>query len=250
MIKNIVPQSDRVGESARVATPAILLRQFYYFVFAVIIAALVIAGFTPRLNEHLLHSPTPLPFILYVHAAVFMSWIVLFMLQSGLIAAEHVNLHRKVGMFGFVLGVTLAIIGVATVIVMARFRERHGHSDGAPFLILSLNDMLEFSIFFGLAMYWRKRSEFHRRLLFIATCALTGPAFRRLIPNSSPDQWMYVGVDGLLLLGLIGDWIVSKRLHPVYLYGFPAALAGHWFAMYVYLSGAPLWLSIGHWLIR
>jgi hypothetical protein len=241
MIKNI--------EGAMVE-PAILLRRFYYFVFAVIIAVLVVGGFAPRLDEHLLHSPTPLPSILYVHAAVFMGWIILFMLQSALIAAEHVNLHRKVGMLGFVLGVTLAITGVATVIVMAKFRDRHGHSDGASFLVLSLNDMLQYSIFFGLAIYWRKKSEFHRRLLFLATCALTGPAFRRLMPNASPDQWIYVGIDVLILVGLAGDWLINKRLHPVYLYGFPAALVGQWFAMYLHLSGSPAWLAIGHWLIR
>jgi hypothetical protein len=237
-------------EGAMATGAAILLRRFYYFVFAVIIAVLVIAGFAPRLDEHLLHSPIALPSILYVHAAVFMGWIILFMVQSALIAAEHVNLHRKVGVLGFVLGVTLAITGVATVIVMAKFRDRHGHSDGAPFLVLSLNDMLQYSAFFGLAIYWRRKSQFHRRLLFLATCALTGPAFRRLIPNVSPDQWIYVGIDVLMLVGLAGDWIVNKRLHPVYLYGFPAALFGQWFAMYLDLSGSPVWLEIGHWLIR
>ena len=229
--------------------PAALLGRYYYFLLALIIAAVVAVGFHARLDRYLLHSPTPLPLILYVHAAVFTSWVLLFVFQTALIGTGRVKLHRKVGVFGFVLGVTVAIIGFATAIVMARFRARPGHADGVPFLILTLNDMVAYSLFFGLAIYWRKKPEFHRRLMFIATCALTSAAVRRLLPNSAPDQWIYVGVDALILLGLGGDWIVNKRIHPVYLYGFGAALLFQLMAMYLYLSGSPAWLAIGHWLI-
>jgi len=229
--------------------PAPLVGRAFYFILALIIATGVAAGFHPRLERYLLHSPTPLPLILYVHAAVFTGWVILFVLQSALIGIGRVKLHRKVGVFGLVLGVAVAIIGFATAIVMARFRAQPGHADGVPFLVLTLNDMIEYSIFFALAIYWRKKPEFHRRLMFIATCTLTSAAVRRLLPNSAPDQWIYVGVDALILLGLGGDWIINKRLHAVYLYGFAAALLGQLIAMYLYLSGSPAWLAIGHWLI-
>jgi hypothetical protein len=229
--------------------PVILLGRFYYCILALIIAALVVAGFEPRLNAHLLHSPTPLPLILYVHAAVFASWIILFMLQTALIATGRVKLHRKVGVLGFVLGVTLAITGVATIILMARFRAQPGHPDGTPFMALSLNDMLEYSIFFGLAIYWRKKSEFHRRLMYIATCTLMSLAVGRVLPNNTPEQWIYVGIDALILLGLGRDWILNKRIHPVFLYGLPAAVLGQLIALHLFLTRSPAWMAIAHWLI-
>jgi hypothetical protein len=248
MIKIVVSKSDPVGKGAAASRPAILLDRFYYFILAVIIAAVVVKGFGPTLNERLLHPLTPVPFILYFHAAVFTSWVILFMLQTALIGTRRVKLHRKVGVLGFVLGVTLAITGVATVIVMARFRTQP-HPFGTPSLAIALNDMAEYSIFFGLAIYWRKKPEFHRRLMFIATCTLTSAAFVRLMPPDSPVEWMYVGVDVLILLGLGRDWIVNKRVHPAYLYGLPAALLGQSLALYLYLSRSPAWLVIAHWLI-
>jgi hypothetical protein len=231
------------------ARPATLLGRPFYFILALIIATVVVAGFGPKLDARLLHPPSPRPSILYFHAAIFTSWVILFMLQTALVATGNVKLHRKVGMLGFALGVTLAITGVATAIVMIRFHTRYGHPDPAPFLGVSLNDMVEYGFFFGLAIYWRKKSEFHRRLMFIATCTLMSAAIGRLIPASLPVEWIYVGVDVLILLGLGRDWIVDKRIHPVYLYGLPAALLGQLIALYLDLSGSSVWLTIAHRLI-
>lgn len=231
------------------ARPATLLGRSFYFMLALVIATVVVAGFGPKLDVRLLHPSSPRPPILYFHAAVFTSWIILFMLQAALIATGNVKLHRKVGVLGFALGVTLAITGVATAIAMTRFHTLEGHPDPSPFLSISLNDMIEYSFFFGLAIYWRKRSEFHRRLMFIATCTLMSAAVGRLMPASLPLQWIYVGVDALILFGLVCDWIINKRLHPVYLYGLPAALLGQAIAMYLYLSGSPAWSAIAHRLV-
>jgi hypothetical protein len=253
MTKFVVSKSDQVGEGA--AAPgatatkaAILLDRFYYFILAVIIATVVVKGFGPTLNQRLLHPRIPPPFMLHFHAAVFASWIILFLLQTALIGSGRMKLHRKVGVLGFVLGVTVAITGVATTIVMAKFHTQP-HPFGTSSLIIPLTDMLEYSIFFGLAVYWRKKSEFHRRLMFIATCTLTSAAFVRLMPKDAAVEWIYVGVDVLILLGVGRDLIVNKRIHPVYLYGLPAALLGQSIALYLYLSGSPAWLTIAHWLI-
>ena len=45
--------------------------------------------------------------------------------------------------------------------------------------------MTAFTVPFALAVYWRRKLEFHRRLFLIATCALTSAAFARL-PFSLP----------------------------------------------------------------
>ena len=58
-----------------------------------------------------------------------------------------------------------------------------------------------------------------------------------------------VGVDALILLGVGRDWMVARRVHPVYLYGLPAIIAGQAIAMYLYLSNAPACLAIAHGLV-
>ena len=228
------------------------LARFSYFILALIITTVVVAGFGQTINARLLHPPSPRPSIIYFHAVVFMGWVILFVLQTALIATDNVKLHRKLGMLGFALGITVPIMGVATTIVNMRFSKLTSRLDPAPFLAISLNDMIAFSILFGLAIYWRKKSDWHRRLMFIATCTLTSAAvLRLLLPTSleSPIKWSYVGVDALILLGLARDWIVNKRIHPVYLYSLPAVLLAQLIALHLYLSGSPVWIAIADRLV-
>jgi hypothetical protein len=233
----------------RAANP---LARYSYFILGLIIATIVVAGFSQTFNARLLHAPSPRPPIVYIHVAVVASWIILFLLQSALIATGNVKLHRKVGLLGFALGVTLAITGVAVSIVSLRLYTRPGHSDPAPFLAIFLNDMIQYSAFFGLAIYWRKKPEFHRRLMFIATCTLLSAPMIRLLPMDldSRNEWIYVGVDALILLGWARDWMINKRIHPVYLYGLPAALLGQLIALHLDLSPSPTWMAIAHRILR
>jgi len=229
--------------------PAHRLDRSFYFVLALIVAGVVSSGFGRTIGARLIHPPSPRPALLYIHAAVFASWILLFIAQTGLIATRNVRLHRKLGVLGLALGVSMPIVGVATAIELGRLRVQHGDTGAGSALVISLFDMIAFTIPFGLAAYWRRRSDFHRRLMLIATCALTSAAIGRLIPQSWPDEWIYVGVDALIFLSVGRDLVVTKRLHPVYRYGIPALLFGQTITMYLDLSGSPGWLAFAHKLI-
>lgn len=86
--------------------------------------------------------------------------------------------------------------------------------------------MVAFSVPFGLSMHWRKKPELHRRLILIATCSLTAAAFGRFPSTLMPHHWFYAGVDFLLLLGVLRDLVVTKRVHPVYVYALPLLALG------------------------
>ncbi|HEX2712019.1 MAG TPA: hypothetical protein VHM88_07325, partial [Candidatus Acidoferrales bacterium] len=82
--------------------------------------------------------------------------------------------------------------------------------------------------------------------ILMATCSLTGAAFGRFNTFFMPPNWLYVGVDFLILLGVTRDLIATKRVHPAYLYGLPAMMFGQIVAMHAYLGASPLWLRIAH----
>lgn len=44
----------------------------------------------------------------------------------------------------------------------------------------------------------------------IATCGLTAAVFGRLIPATAPDEWIYAGVDALILLSVGRDLIAAR----------------------------------------
>jgi len=119
------------------------------------------------------------------------------LVQSALVRVHKVSVHRTLGWFGVALGVLIPVLGISTAITMDRFNILHFHENSAaPFFAIQLNDMVVFAICFGLAVLWRSRPEFHRRLLLVATCALTSAAFARFPGMGLPMLgWTCVCVD-------------------------------------------------------
>lgn len=226
-----------------------LWRHSFYFSMSLLVAAIVIYGFSRTVGPHLIHPPSPRPAILYVHAFLFAGWLLFFIVQSALVRMRNVQVHRKLGWFGLAMGVAMLIVGVATTIVMTKLDIREGVNDAAAFMVIPFNDTLEFSALFGLAFYWRKKPEFHRRLILMASCALTAAAFGRFPTVLIPDHWLYAGVDVLILLGVLRDLIVIKRLHPVYLYGLPLMMLAQFLTTYTYVKALPAWLGVAHALV-
>ena len=98
----------------------------------------------------------------------------------------------------------MVVLGLATTVAMGRFNWHTLHeADGVPFILVPFNDMAAFAVTLSLAIYWRKKPEFHRRLILIATCALTAAGFGRFPINFPPPLNFYYGVDLLILLGVI-----------------------------------------------
>jgi hypothetical protein len=231
------------------ATPAAFLRKYFYFCMSLLIAVVVIYGFSHTIGHNLLHaSPIP-PFILTIHAIVFPGWVLFFILQSALVRSRNVPLHRTLGWFGLALGSGILVLGYLTAIGMGRFTLQRLHDTETPaFLIIPLMDLTCFAIPFALAISWRRRPEFHRRLMLIASCCLTDAAFGRfpLLPLAfSPG-----GVDALIFLGIVRDLIVDRRIHKVYLYAFPLLLVFQIFCVQTYLHASPWWVRIATVLLR
>jgi hypothetical protein len=225
------------------------LDRFFYLGMSLLVAAVVIFGFSHTIGANLLRPDTPRPLILHLHAIVFSSWVVLFITQSALVRTSRVALHRRLGIVGALLGAVLPWLGLTTALVMQHWHVQRGGASNAA-LSLPFNDMLTFSIAFGLAIYWRRRPEFHRRLMLIATCCLTGAAFARFPESMVPDNAFYVGVDLLILLGVLRDLLLGHRIHPVYRYGLPCMIASQVFAQYLMLATPSLWLAMTHRIMQ
>jgi hypothetical protein len=227
------------------------LDQYFYFSMSLLIAAITVYGFSRTIDHNLIHAAPVRPWILYLHATIFSGWVVFFIVQSSLVRTRNVKVHRRLGWFGVGLGVVIPFLAVSTAISMARFSIHNFHSHFvAPFLIVQFCDVTSFTVPFALAIYWRRKPEFHRRLILIAACALTGAAFGRFPASVLPFAWFYIGVDLLVFLGLLRDLIVTRRVHPVYLYALPLLIVGQTFAMRTFLTGASWWLRIADVILR
>ncbi|HTZ32553.1 MAG TPA: hypothetical protein VMH31_08860 [Methylomirabilota bacterium] len=212
--------------------------------------AIVIYGFSHTLGKNLLHPAPPRPLLLYVHGIVFFGWVLFFILQSALVRTRNVRLHRRLGWFGVALGSMIPPLGIAIAIVMERFhlrvlRDSNSYTD----IFIPLWDIACFTLTFALAILWRKKPEFHRRLLLIASCALTAAAWGRVPEQILNPNYFYSGVDFLILLGVLRDLLVSRRVHAVYLYALPAFILGQIGVMHIYLHQPALWVKLARVLV-
>lgn len=226
------------------------LEKYFYFAMALVIPAIVVFGFSFTIGRNLIHPAIPRPTILYVHAAVFSGWLGFFSLQSALVRTRNVKVHRSIGWFGAGFGALIPVVGVATSIAMGRFDIRELHQKHVEMdLMIPLWDMAVFATAFGLAIYWRGKPEYHRRLVYVATCALTAAAFGRFPAYLLNPNFFYAGVDLLILLGVARDWIVSRKIHPVYLHALPPLIVGQTIVMYTNTHDLAYWLKIARALL-
>lgn len=220
--------------------PKGLVDTYFYFAMSLLAAAIVVWGFHYTVNQNLVHASPPRPLLLWFHGAAFSGWILFFILQSALVRTHNVKVHRLLGWFGAGLAAAMVVLGFVIAVVMARFDWYTLHEPGTDvFLSVPWGDILEFGPLVALAILWRKKPELHRRLLFIATCCLLDAAFGRsdyLFDHSLT----FVGVDLVILLGVVRDLLVNRSVHKVYRIALPILIV--WQAFLVYLwRGAPAW---------
>jgi hypothetical protein len=225
------------------------VEKYFYLCMSLLIAAVVVYGFSLTVESKLIHANPRRPTLLWVHVILFCSWVAFYILQSALVRIRRVRLHRTLGWAGAALGACMVVVGPWVAVVMARFDTSRLHRPNRDaFLIVPLFDMAAFAICFGLAILWRTSPERHRRLMLIATCALTGAAFGRM-PLMHTPLYFYGGIDGLILLGALRDLAVSRRIHTVYLIAIPLLVAGQVAVSQMFLHRAPFWIRIAHGLL-
>ena len=227
-----------------------LLGRYFYLFMSLVVVVPVAYGFSFTVEQNLIHPAVPRPWILYLHAAVFTGWLAFFALQTTLVRLRRVPWHRRVGAVGVALGMLIVGLGVSTSVAMARFNSVTLHkADAEPTLIVPLFDMLCFGVSFALGVLWRRQPERHRRLMLIATCALTAAGFGRFPERLLPAALFYAGVDALILLGVARDLVVDRRVHPVYQVALPVLIVGQTIVTYTALHQVPFWLRIAHAMV-
>lgn len=226
-----------------------ILERYFYLFMSLLITVVVFYGFSYTINQNLLHPRVQPPQIVYVHSFVFSAWVFFFILQSALVRSHNVHLHRTLGWVGVGLATSILVLGYTTSTAVLRLAiQRQLPFPTVSFLFVEIMELICFAVPFALAIYWRKRPDFHRRLMLIATCALTEAAFGRI--PSLPTLFAPAGVDALILLGVVRDIIVERRIHKVFLYTLPTMILLQIIAEYTSAHQSSWWIGIGNYLLR
>jgi hypothetical protein len=235
----------RTGSHARKSFPVRFLEKYFYFSMSLLIAAVVVYGFSQTIVANLFHPAVPRPLLLSIHGACFSTWVLFFIFQSVLVRTRNVRVHKLTGWFGAALAALMIPLGVTTAVVMGRFDVHVLHQqDEVSFFLVPLFDMVCFTATIVPAILLRRKSELHRRFILIATCILTSAAFGRFPTNYFPPAYFYTGVDVLILFGALRDLVVQRRAHKIYLYALPLLFAAQSGVVWIVNHSWAPWMRI------
>ena len=215
--------------------------RWFYLAMALAAETVIFLGFsrTYYLKFHYPTSPS-LSLLVHIHALVFTSWMIYFIVQTMLIAVRRPALHRSLGVVGAVLGT--AVIGMGLLVAVIGMRLGHGNLTQSPSVIFlaALIDIGSFALFFILGYLRRRDREAHQRLMLLAVIiGLTGAGLGRLTALGVTIPAISVINFTLLFAGPIYDLVTRRRIHSVYRWAIPYALAT--FTPLRFLLGATSW---------
>jgi hypothetical protein len=220
------------------------------YTWAAIVALLVVfTGFARTYYLKLAFGTPPISVLLHVHGIVMSAWFALFIVQARLVATGRTSVHRRLGMFGALLAVAVLVLGTLVAITGARL----GHAPPGPppltFLVVPLGDMLVFALLVSAALWFRRRSDIHKRLMLLACVGLlTAPIAR--IPWPPLQQGGIVAFFlitlALVLACVAWDTIARRRLHPAFAWG--AALVAVSWPLRLARSQTSQWQAFASWL--
>jgi len=193
-----------------------------YILAAIVTPLIVLAGFARTYYlKHFFDTPDLPNRIVQLHGIVMTAWVLLFIAQVSLVATHRTRVHQRLGIAGGVLAALLVMVGVLTALYAAAREVTPGPSP-LQFLVVPLGDMLTFSVLIGLALYFRRKLQVHKRLMLLAMINLLTPAIARIpfkfIESGGPLA--FFGLTDLCLLGFVAyDTYKHRRLHPVFLWG-------------------------------
>ncbi|HEY2906212.1 MAG TPA: hypothetical protein VGJ29_09955 [Vicinamibacterales bacterium] len=226
----------------------------FFSLMSIAAAITIIAGFSNTYAPKLLTGAPAVPAIIHLHAVVFTSWLVVFVVQTTLVLRKHTDVHRRLGIAAVALAALMFIVGTSTAITVARLGDRGipgvEFPDAAGFLLLNLGATFVFTALVAAGWYFRRSAQTHKRLMLMATAgALIGPGVSRLPFASGNPPVIGMLALAFLVAGPVYDLVTRRRVHQAYVWSGLLAMATTPPVVALISRGAA-WHSIAAWLIR
>lgn len=230
-------------------------RQFdrrLYLAAAIGFPLIVLAGFGRSYYARGLFGLPPLPSALvYVHGALMTAWVLLFIAQVRFIASKRIRLHQRLGYAAIGLAGLIIATGIPVAARAAKYGSASTPQDVPPlaFMAVPLMDLVMFALFFGAAIYYRRRPAAHKTLMLLTAINFLPPAFAR-IPVAALQAlgplWFFGVPIILAALCLTLDARRHGRVNRVFLAG-TLLLAASYVGRLALMTTGP-WLQFAAWM--
>ena len=225
------------------STPRVQRTDSIFFpLMAIAMALVVFVGFAPTFYLREQFNGPPLSLLEIIHGTAFTAWIGLLIVQTGLVAANRRDVHRKLGVAGACLAVVMVVLGTWLAIdALRRGLSPPGLPSAAAFFAVPIAAMVGFSALIGSGVLNRRRLAYHKRYILLGTALILGAAVARL-PLAVVQSGPFVGfliTDTFLIAMMAYDLATSRRVHPATLWSGVVLVASQFLPMLI--GGTQLW---------
>ena len=255
--------SVAVASASKVTTHRRASERKFYIAVGILVVLICLAGFGPSIIDPTSRNlPLPMTALVATHAIASSAWVLLFLVQTTLVATGRISIHRRLGMVGLLVGIVFVVSGFVTNVEEARRGfdlsgdlVRLGTAVDPAFILAPVNFFGLFAVLVGAAVWYRRRPDVHKRLMALAMLGpLAGAPMAHLVghyPALQVGGSILAPISSLVLLSLpaIHDRLTRGRIHPVSLWGGIGAFVPS-FLFFMFVAPSSMWRNFTLWLIQ
>lgn len=223
----------------------------FYLGFGVLGLLVVAHGFGVTYVVPMARRTFSAPWVVHLHGASALSWVLLFIAQAKLVRGRRTQLHRRLGQVALPLALVVWASGIATALWAAqRDLPQQGTAATSSFAGTASGLTLYLLLVIA-AVATRRRPDWHKRIVMLATIQVLWPAFFRLrhllpaVPYPDISFALVMAYSPILVAALRDQWRYGK-IHPVWLFIGPALVIEQSLE-FVFFDQGPL-RTVGEWL--
>lgn len=196
----------------------------FFVVLALILSIVALLGFARTFYLQPVFGAPPLDALLLTHGLCATTWFALLIRQTMLARSGRMADHMRLGRWGFVIAVLVAVSAAAVILATATDGKDTG--SGLPEstgLFIQLGTLSWFTALAALAYRNTARPEYHKRFIVMASITMMAPVFSRisrLFRDGGPPLFDSAFLATPFIAALV--WHDLRRLgrvHPVTLFG-------------------------------
>lgn len=199
----------------------------FYVGYGLVGLAVIALGFSTTYLLPMARRTFAAPWFVHVHGGASLSWVILVIAQSQLVRGARTRIHMRLGQVALPLALLVWVSGIVTQLWATRRDLPQFGSVATSSLLGTVSGLTFFLLLVIAAVAMRRRPDWHKRLVLLATIHVLWPAFfrlRHLLPMvPKPEIWLalVLAYSPILVAGIRDKWRFGQ-VHPVWLFVGPA----------------------------
>jgi hypothetical protein len=240
-----------------------VVERYFYSIATALLLVLTVVGFQLFYFHGMAYPGRPLTppirSLVITHGVAMSLWMLLSLAQPFLIASGNRRVHMALGKVAAVIAVCLVVLGIKLGIASCKVAPpdlMHGPLTPKQFMAVPVLDIVLFALFVAAGIWWRKRPEIHKPMMFMASLAAVGAAIARIdFFNHLYAGTMWQKIFGDLFFTLVvgaffvtAKCLVFRKFDRWLAAGYGVMVI--WFLMIAQGAMTPAWDKIASFLLR